>query len=131
MDYKELVKMAYDVATRAYAPYSKYHVGAALLTKSGKVYQGCNVECGSFGGTNCAERTALFSAIADGEREFEAIAVVTSNEEYAFPCGICRQVLIEFGDDIDVIVSEGMDYKVFKLSELLPHSWSKDELDKL
>lgn len=131
MDYKELVKKAYDAATRAYAPYSKYHVGAALLSKSGKIYQGCNVECASFGGTNCAERTALFSAIADGEREFEAIAIVTSNEEYAFPCGICRQVLIEFGADIDVIVSQGMDYKVFKLHELLPHSWTKDELDKL
>lgn len=130
MDYKELVKMAYEVAKNAYAPYSNYNVGAALLTKSGKVFLGCNVECGSYGGTNCAERTALFSAIAAGEKEFEAIAVVTSNEEYAFPCGICRQVMIEFGEDLNVIVSKGLDYKVYKLSELLPHSWTKDELNK-
>jgi len=128
MNYKELVKKAYEVRENAYAPYSKYKVGAALLTKSGKVYLGCNVECGSFGGTNCAERTALFSAIADGEREFKAIAIVSSSNDYTYPCGICRQVLIEFGKDIDVIIAKDMDYKVVKLSELLPHSWTSEEL---
>ena len=128
MDYKDLVKEAYKVRDNAYSPYSNYKVGAALLTKSGKVYLGCNVECGSFGGTNCAERTALFSAIADGEKEFVAIAIVSSSNDYTYPCGICRQVLIEFGKDLDVIIAKDLEYKVIKLGELLPHSWTSEEL---
>ncbi|BEP29673.1 cytidine deaminase [Helicovermis profundi] len=128
MDYKELVRKAYEVRDNAYAPYSKYKVGAALLTKNGKIYLGCNVECGSFGGTNCAERTALFSAIADGEKEFTAIAIVSSSNDFTYPCGICRQVLIEFGKDLDVVIAKDMEYKVLKLGELLPHSWTSEEL---
>ena len=128
MDYKKLVEMAYEAAEFAYVPYSNFKVGAALLTKSGKVYTCCNVECASYGGTNCAERTALFKAVSEGEQEFTAIAVVGASREYTFPCGICRQVLIEFGSDIDVILAEDLDYKVYKLSELLPHSFTKEDL---
>lgn len=125
--YEELVEMAYKATEFAYTPYSNFNVGAALLTKSGKVYTGCNVECASYGGTNCAERTALFKAISEGEREFEAIAVVSSSKDYTYPCGICRQVLVEFGD-IEVILAKEKDYKVFKLSELLPHSFTQKDL---
>ncbi len=125
--YEELVEMAYEATKFAYTPYSNFNVGAALLTKSGKVYTGCNVECASFGATNCAERTALFKAISEGEREFEAIAVVSSSKDYTYPCGICRQVLVEFGD-IDVILAKEKDYQVFRLSELLPHSFTKKDL---
>lgn len=127
MNYEQLVSMAYEATQNAYVPYSNFKVGAALLTKEGKVYTGCNVECASFGGTNCAERTALFKAISEGIREFSAIAVVSSSNDYTYPCGICRQVLMEFGD-IDVIIAKGMDYRVHKLSELLPHSFTPADL---
>lgn len=127
INYEQLVKTAYEATKNAYTPYSNFNVGAALLTKSGKVYTGCNVECASFGGTNCAERTALFKAISEGEREFEAIAVVSSSMDYTYPCGICRQVLMEFGD-IEVILAKDMDYRVFRLEELLPYSFTKKDL---
>ena len=127
MNYLELVKTAYGAMENSYSPYSNFQVGAALLTKSGKVYTGCNVECASYGGTNCAERTALFKAVSEGEREFEAIAVVCSSKEYAYPCGICRQVLVEFGD-IDVILAKELEYEVFRLSEMLPHSFTSKDL---
>lgn len=130
VDYKDLVSMAYEAATFAYAPYSNYNVGAALLTKSGKIYTGCNVECASYGGTNCAERTALFKAISEGEKEFEAIAIVSGSKDFTFPCGICRQVLAEFGLELDVIVAQDLDYKVYKLSELIPHAFTPAELNK-
>lgn len=130
MDYDGLVKLAYEAAENAYAPYSNFKVGAALLTKSGKVYTGCNVECASYGGTNCAERTALFKAISEGEREFVAIAVVNSNHDYTYPCGICRQVLSEFGTEFDIIMNGSEGNRVYKLSELLPFTFTKLELDK-
>ncbi|AOT72955.1 cytidine deaminase [Geosporobacter ferrireducens] len=115
----------------AYVPYSKFRVGAALLTTDGKVYTGCNIECASFGGTNCAERTALFKAISEGHRSFEAIAVVSDNDEYTFPCGICRQVIVEFGKDIKIIVgtSDGK-IETFTIEELLPHYFSGIDLKK-
>lgn len=127
INYEELVKMAYEATKNAYTPYSNFNVGAALLTKSGKIYTGCNVECASYGGTNCAERTALFKAVSEGEREFTAIAVVSSSMDYTYPCGICRQVLMEFGD-IEVILAKDLDYKVFTLEEMLPYSFTKKDL---
>jgi cytidine deaminase len=130
MDYKKLVEMAYEAMENAYVPYSNFNVGAALLGKSGKVYTGCNVECASYGGTNCAERTALFKAVSEGEREFTAIAVVSRTRDITPPCGICRQVLAEFGTDMDVIVAKDLDYEVYNLSELLPLNFTSDELDK-
>ena len=131
MDNKELLKIAEETVSKAYVPYSNFHVGAALLTKSGKVYTGCNVECASFGGTNCAERTAIFKAISEGEREFEAIAVASDNSKKGlatFPCGICRQVVAEFGKDIRIIlgVSDG-DIKEFTIEDLLPHSFESSD----
>lgn len=110
--------------TLAYTPYSKFNVGAALLTKSGKVYTGCNVEIASYGATNCAERTAIFKAISEGEKEYKAIAVVSSSHDYTYPCGICRQVIVEFGKDIDIVVAKGDDYEVFTIDDLLPKSFT-------
>lgn len=128
MNNKELLKIAEDMRDFSYSPYSNFKVGAALLTKSGKVYTGCNIECASIGGTNCAERTALFKAISEGEKEVEAIAIASSNsekDEPTYPCGICRQVIIEFGPDIKIITgyTEGKIYEC-KISDLIPHYFS-------
>lgn len=97
-----LLKKAHEAMELAYAPYSGFRVGAALLTQSGKIFTGCNVENASFGATCCAERTAVYKAISEGERSFRAIAVVSSGERPTAPCGICRQVLSEFSDDMAV-----------------------------
>jgi cytidine deaminase len=128
---KELLQKAVEAKEKAYVPYSKFPVGAALLTKNGKVFTGCNIECASFGGTNCAERTALFKAISEGEKEIEAIAVVSDNEDYTFPCGICRQVILEFGRDIKIILGnkEGA-IQIFTIEDLLPKSFSGIDLEK-
>ena len=134
MNNKELVKLAFDAMQKAYAPYSDYKVGAALLAKSEKVYLGCNVENASYSPTNCAERTAFFKAISEGEREFAKIAIVGGKEgnvtDLFMPCGVCRQVMAEFCDeDFEVIVARSVDdFSVFKLSELLPHGFSKENV---
>lgn len=126
-----LIEEARKAMEYAYVPYSNFRVGAALLTTDGKVYTGCNIECASFGGTNCAERTALFKAISEGHRSFEAIAVVSDNDEYTFPCGICRQVIVEFGKDIKIIVSTNQGkIETFRIEELLPHYFSGIDLEK-
>ncbi|AOY77551.1 cytidine deaminase [Clostridium formicaceticum] len=129
MEYKELIKEAREAQKKAYVPYSHFPVGAAVLTKSGKVYRGCNIECASYGGTNCAERTAIFKAVSEGDREIEAIAVVGATDEYTFPCGICRQVIVEYGKDIKIIIGKTEeDYKVFTIADLLPNSFSPEDL---
>ncbi|KXG75881.1 cytidine deaminase [Thermotalea metallivorans] len=131
MNEKELLQKAEAAKEMAYVPYSRFPVGAALLTKSGRVFTGCNIECASYGGTNCAERTALFKAISEGEREIEAIAVVSDNENYTFPCGICRQVILEFGKDIKIILgNKNGEIKVFTIEELLPNCFSGADLEK-
>ena len=130
MEYEKLISLAYKAMENAYVPYSKFAVGAALLCEDGEVYLGCNVECATYGGTNCAERTALFKAVSEGKREFKAIAVVSRTRDYTFPCGICRQVLSEFCRDLDVIMAKGDKFKVYKLSELLPYAFDKSELLK-
>jgi len=118
MEDKELIALAAEARHKAYAPYSHYTVGAALLTASGKVYTGCNVENASYGLTICAERTAAVKAVCDGEREFVAIAVVTENG--GTPCGACRQVLAEFGPDMRVLVTDASgNHKMYILRELL------------
>ena len=123
MSRQNLVDAASKVRARAYAPYSKFAVGAALLTKSGKIFTGCNVENASLGLTICAERTALASAVAGGEREFVAVAVVTDFAEPIFPCGACRQVLAEFNADLEVIASTTSGRsETASLSDLLPHA---------
>ena len=134
--YKNLVEMALEARRLAYAPYSKFKVGAALLGKNGVVYMGCNVENASYSATNCAERTAIFSAVAEGQKEFEAIAIVGGNEdaselELCAPCGVCRQVLREFCNpkEFEVILARSAeDYKVFTLEELLPMSFGPEDL---
>lgn len=118
----------------SYAPYSNYNVGAALLTKNGDVFKGCNIENASYSVTCCAERTALFSAVANGEKSFEAICVVGGKNgevaDYAMPCGVCRQALAEFCDgDFKVYVGKSEDdIKEFILDELLPYSFDKSKL---
>ena len=121
MDKSELIKRATTVQQNAYAPYSNFSVGAALLTKSGKIFTGCNVENISFRLTVCAEEAAVAAAISGGEKEFVAIAVVTDSNEPAMPCGGCRQVLAEFNPDIEIITAttNGRSQTVL-LSELLP-----------
>ena len=134
--YKNLVEMALEARRLAYTPYSKFKVGAALLGKNGVVYMGCNVENASYSATNCAERTAIFSAVAEGQKEFEAIAIVGGNEdaselELCAPCGVCRQVLREFCNpkEFEVILARSAeDYKVFTLEELLPMSFGPEDL---
>lgn len=128
-----LITEAEKARTMAYAPYSNYLVGAALIVPSGNIYTGCNVENASYGLTVCAERTAIFKAVSDGQRHIDAIAIFgapldDSSSDYAYPCGACRQVMSEFlpsSGDIDVIVAKSTeDYKIFKLSELLPNSFN-------
>lgn len=96
MEAEELIKAAMEAKEHAYVPYSHFRVGAALLTKSSKVYQGCNIENAGYSSTNCAERTAFFKAVYDGEREFAAIAINGDGDDYLYPCGVCRQVMAEF-----------------------------------
>lgn len=130
MEYKELIKIAKEAMNNAYVPYSKFRVGAALETSDGKVYSGCNIENASFGGTNCAERTALFKAISEGHRKFTKIAVISDSDDYTYPCGICRQVLSEWGLDMEVIVASSSEgYRVHKLSEILPYAFTNENME--
>lgn len=125
IDWAALKAAALEVQQRAYVPYSEYRVGAALLTADGEVVCGCNVENATFGATCCAERTAVFSAVAQGHRSFRAIAVATNGADAGTPCGICRQVLAEFGSDIEVLcfTPEGAE-ATYWLSDLLPYAFS-------
>ena len=132
---KELILKAKEARELAYAPYSNHKVGAALLGKSGKIYTGCNVENAAYTPTNCAERTAIFKAVSDGEREFSAIAIVCglgeNLSELCAPCGVCRQVLAEFCElDLRVIMGTPDNIKVSTLGELLPYSFGKADLKK-
>ncbi|MBR0596348.1 cytidine deaminase [Sinanaerobacter chloroacetimidivorans] len=123
MKYRELFRTAQEMVNSAYAPYSRFKVGAALLTTTGEVFTGVNVENSSFGATICAERTAYVKAISEGHREFEAIAVASSDGA-AFPCGICRQFMYEFGDELKIITGEDEDHlRVVEMKELLPEGF--------
>lgn len=126
-DWEALVRAAREASTRAYAPYSRFAVGAALLGASGRVHTGCNVENVSFPMTLCAERTALCKAVSEGERTFEALVVFSSNG--ATPCGACRQVLREFSEDLPVLVvgADGT-RRLYRLSELLPAAFTPGDL---
>lgn len=126
---RELVSMAKEAMEHAYAPYSHFKVGAALLAKDGRVFKGCNIENASYSATNCAERTAIFKAVSEGVREFEAIAIVASSGDYASPCGICRQVLFEFMPDGKVILdSEEKGMATFSVQELLPFGFRGEDI---
>lgn len=131
MEYQKLIAQAITAKESAYAPYSKFRVGAALLTKNGKVFTGCNVENVSYSATNCAERTAVCKAVSEGEREFTAIAVNGDNNDYLPPCGICRQVLAEFCNlnTFEVILANSeQDYRIMTLAELLPVAFLSENL---
>lgn len=128
MSTRELLEVAQQAAKNAYAPYSNYRVGAALLSKDGSISVGCNVENASYGLSNCAERTAVFSAVADGKRDFVALAIVAYGESIPLPCGACRQVLSEFCTadfNIHVAQAEALEkVQSFTLNELLPHTFT-------
>lgn len=133
IDDETLLKVALNAREHSYAPYSKFRVGAALLTKSGKIYTGCNIENAAYTPTNCAERTAIFKAVSEGELEFSAIAVVgglgAELDEACTPCGVCRQVMAEFCDgDFKIVTGTPNNIKISTLSELLPCSFGKSNL---
>ncbi len=125
MDYTNLVKEAFNAMEHSYSPYSKFRVGAALLADDGNIYTGANIENSSFGATICAERTAVVKAAFEGQRVIKAIAIASDSEDYIYPCGICRQVLTEFGsDDMLVICSnKAGEYRIHTLGEILPHAF--------
>lgn len=127
MTYEELMQKAQEVSKNSYSPYSKFAVGACVLTENGNTYCGCNFENGSLGMTICAERNAIGSAIANGERRIKAVAIYSPNADNCAPCGACRQVLHEFcekDEELDVIVKIGENLKVYTLAQLLPESFS-------
>lgn len=137
MTHEELVKKAYEAQSYSYCPYSGFQVGAALLTQNGKVYTGCNIENAAFSPTNCAERTAIFKAVSEGETKFQAIAIVGNKKgapeeewEFCTPCGVCRQVMLEFVDPqtFEILLGKGKEIRKFTLSQLLPESFSPSML---
>jgi cytidine deaminase len=125
MDTNELVFLAQKAKENAYAPYSGFKVGAALLDSSGKVHTGCNVENASFGAVNCAERTAIFKAISEGIRSFEAIAIASDSKNLVFPCGICRQVMAEFGVPRIIVSRVDGTFTEYSLDDLLPYAFKE------
>lgn len=131
---QELMALAVEARKQSYSPYSSFRVGAALLAKSGKVYLGCNIENAAYTPTNCAERTALFKAVSEGEREFTAIAIVGGRGEtiadFCAPCGVCRQVLAEFCDeDFRLVLGNPDKIKTYTFAEILPLSFGKHDLE--
>lgn len=127
----ELMELAAQAREHSYSPYSHYKVGAALLTKDGRIYQGCNMENASYTPTVCAERTAFFKAVYDGVRDFEAIAVIGSGNTPAYPCGVCRQVMNEFCDKDFLIITGNCDRSeivALTLDEMLPRSFGPKDL---
>lgn len=130
-----LITAAFQAREKAYVPYSHYAVGAAVLTPQGRIYTGCNIENASYGATVCAERTAIFRAVSEGERSITGIAITGGREgeapeEFAYPCGICRQVLKEFaGEELTVLVAKSQrEYEAYTLEALLPHGFGGDSL---
>lgn len=130
-EYRKLVNGALAAKKRAHAPYSHFRVGAALLTTSGRIYLGCNVEISTYALTICAERTAIFKAVSEGDRNFKAIAVVSDDPGYTPPCGACRQVLMDLAGNIDFLMINGKGkVKVLKMNKLLPHAFGQKNLER-
>ncbi|HOJ92270.1 MAG TPA: cytidine deaminase [Dictyoglomaceae bacterium] len=132
MDNRELLNKALDVIKYSYSPYSHFPLGVALLTKSGKVYTGTNIENASYGLTICAERVAMFKAISEGERSFSKIVIVDKDGKGVPPCGACRQVMVEFSPDMEILLysPEKDSFEIFKASEMLPISFSLEVKDE-
>lgn len=133
MNKTELMSLAAKARKNAYAPYSNFYVGAALLAKSGKIYLGCNIENSSFPATICAERVAISKAVSEGERDFEAIAIIggksNENGKFAAPCGVCRQVITEFCDEsFKIILGNENECKEYSLSEIMPYAFTPKDL---
>ncbi|WLR56078.1 cytidine deaminase [Mesobacillus subterraneus] len=133
MDKKTLVEKAIEARNTAYVPYSKFQVGAAIITSNNQVYLGCNIENASYGLTNCAERTAIFKAVSEGDTEIKAIAVVADTEGPVSPCGACRQVIAEFATDETKIYLANLngDVKETTISEILPGYFTSKDMDKV
>lgn len=132
MHYESLIEAAIEARENAYVPYSDFKVGAAVLMEDDEIVSGCNIENASYGATNCAERTAIFTAIAKGHKRIKAVAVIGDEHNYTYPCGICRQVIVEFAANRDIpilIVKNQKDYLVKSLEEILPGAFTKDALD--
>ena len=127
---KNMIRMADEARARAYVPYSGFHVGACLKAINGAYYLGCNIENAAYTPTNCAERTAMFKAVYEGERSFEALAIIWDGDDYAVPCGVCRQVLSEFcSPDMPVICANKRgEYKLFELRALLPQAFTGENM---
>ena len=133
MKYDVLIEKAIEAREAAYTPYSNFKVGAAVLTEDGTIYSGCNIENASYGATNCAERTAIFKAVSEGHKTIKAIAVIGDTKAYTYPCGICRQVMLEFAEsgDIPVIIIKNKEEFITKtLDEIIPGSFTKRDLDR-
>ena len=127
---KLLVEKAIEARNMAYAPYSNFKVGAALVTEDGSIYTGCNVENVSYGASNCAERTAIFKAVSEGHHTINMLAVVGDEKDYTYPCGICRQVILEFAseDFKMIIIKNEEEYMIKTLNEIMPYAFSKEAL---
>lgn len=132
MDYEILAQKAFEAKKNSYSPYSQFKVGACVLTESGKMFTGCNIENAAYGPSICAERVALTKAISEvGVKDkIVAIAIITDSNTFSFPCGACRQIMDEFNKDMDIIICKSVnEFKIYKLSEILPHSFSADDLN--
>ena len=128
MNDKELIKKAIKAQEKSYSPYSNFSVGSALITEDNQLFTGCNIEIASYSPTICAERTAIFKAISEGYRKIKSIAIV-GDSDFTYPCGVCRQVIREFGKDATVIIAKSVDeYRKYKLEELLPYSFGPEDL---
>ncbi len=125
---KELIEVAREYREKSYSPYSHFKVGAAVLTKDGKVYGGCNIENSSYGLTNCAERTAIFKAVSEGERELTVLAVIADTDGPCSPCGACRQVIADFRIPRMIMANLRGEVKVVTLSELLPFAFDDRDM---
>ena len=129
IDFKKLIDASFDAQKNSYSKYSGFAVGASLLTKSGKIFCGANIENASYPAGICAERTAMSKAISEGEKEFVAICITCNHNTYPYPCGVCRQFMSEFTPNLVVIVAKSKtDYKTTTLAQLLPSNFSEDDL---
>lgn len=125
--YSKMIKMAIEAKEKSYSPYSNFRVGACVKMSDGSYYTGCNIENGAFSPTVCAERVAIFKAVSEGKREITALCVAADRDN-TYPCGVCRQVIVEFSKDAEIIVANSAeDYSVYSVSELLPKSFSLEE----